>query len=914
MATGGSTAALPINVSLTNIAGQTSPRQVTAKANAGSVSITSSGDLPVKTITALGDVTQGQGSVTLAASTNITGVDSSSYIRANRVSLTATNGSIGSAVAGAALEVDTGFTSDPALRPFGDPAKGVVPKYYYGLSAFSSGDINIVSKSWAAPSAGGHAQGNADGTILANQIVSTGGNVRLTTAGQVLDNNPVEQIDQRTYQQLVGYWNSLGLVAGTQANADKQAATVAAYQQGQTQQYQQYWQMRQMQADHGASYDANFQISYAPGTSQYLALQKYYTDQETAKNNGVAPANLSTLVAADISAFAASQTQLYHQLNASVGGYTSTYQANFQYTASANEAAQLTAGAAWTENELGFSLSAGILKTITDTNPVVKAPNVSGRTVTILADKGVGETVNAASAQPGITILPTNDPAKTLTDAQKVAMATAERSDLVLTVGGIILPANPTPAQLAAYQAAQALGILNTAVQIPLGAKPSDMTPAQQAALQAAAVGLADKTGNRTYLSVLSKRPLNVAVAPTGSLNVTVTVPTSSTLDVGDAYLASAGNVQVGAISVTGETRVLAKGSITDATPNSTITTGNIVLEAANGAIGSPANNPLTLELRPSATITARAQNGVYLLTQSVAGIGSLDANVDTIYSPNVVKLEAKGSIFNANGDNELNILGQAVLLTADTGSIGTFTNRLNVGTNPTGVITATAQFGNVDLYGPAGVSFNIGGVTAGLSAALSAAGDATILGAVVSNGDTVLTSAGTFYVTSTGSVLSTAGMISGNMGALQMLNGATMVAASGSINLATTGDALVTALLAGTSASVTAGGHILAGTDPLRAYDISADSIKLLAGLGIGDETEANDAIAKPPVVTTVANPLILKTNALEATATSGDIDLTVATALKQARLLALNGSINMTVAGPSPPSRSKPIMATSS
>src|SRR5262249_11656905 len=162
-------------------------------------------------------------------------------------------------------------------------------------------------------------------------------------------------------------------------------------------------------------------------------------------NGGVIPADIEARVAADISKQAAADTARYQALNIEVGSLTSTFDSNFSYTATIAERTELTQGAVWSKTALGFSLSAGALKTVTDTNPVIKDPNVSGRTVTILADGGIGESVViAGNPKPGITINPTNDPVRDLTDAQKVALATAERSDLVLTIGGVQLPANAT--------------------------------------------------------------------------------------------------------------------------------------------------------------------------------------------------------------------------------------------------------------------------------------------------------------------------------------------------------------------------------------------------------------------------------------------------------------------------------------
>ncbi|MFV0665890.1 hypothetical protein, partial [Denitromonas sp.] len=86
-------------------------------------------------------------------------------------------------------------------------------------------------------------------------------------------------------------------------------------------------------------------------------------------------------------------------------------------------------GSSWSEHELGIAFSPGLLKETTDTNPVLKDPNVSGINVTLLADQGIGET--------GLTrhIDLTQNPGL-IADDDKVALAAAERSDLTIN-GGI---------------------------------------------------------------------------------------------------------------------------------------------------------------------------------------------------------------------------------------------------------------------------------------------------------------------------------------------------------------------------------------------------------------------------------------------------------------------------------------------
>jgi hypothetical protein len=624
-----------------------------AAAANGVVSVASRGDLNIGTVTAAGSVLAGNGAVNLVANGSIKAASGSSSIQAPRVSLTALNGSIGSTAAGQLLFVNTGFSTDPSLRRFGDPAldNTLDPNPYLGLSATAGGDIGIQSTAWS---------GNADGTMLVDKVLSIGGNVRLKSTGFILDNNPVETVDSRTYAQLLSYWDTLGLLEGSEANADKQELTIKAFENSQTQAYQQYWRIRQTQADGGAAYDANYVYSLDPTSAQYRALLEAYNGDTT-----------------EIDDFETAQTALYHQLNGTVGALTTTYVASYAYEASDTEKTNLTDGAEWTERELAFSLSPGALKTVTATNPVIKDPNVAGRTVTLEATKGIGETIGAGTATPGVQIAGNLDPSA-LTIEQKVALASAERTDIVLNI---------------TYN--------GSVVDVPAWLDFDDLTPTQQAALLAAADHETFNDADIT-ITVLSKRPLNFN-ATTG-VNVAVTDdPTSDPDDdTGKAYLASRTDALLGQIAVKGETRIKTIGSIGNAA-GSSVSTGNLILEAAQGSVGT-SGTPLNLTLPSSSTFTARAQNGVFV---NLTG----DALIDTVYSPGEISIAATGSLLNANSDKLINILGSKVALSAASGTIGSVGQALNVGNGTGGSITASAA-GLIHLYGTATNAFVVKSLT----------------------------------------------------------------------------------------------------------------------------------------------------------------------------------------------------------
>jgi hypothetical protein len=848
-----------------------------AAAANGSVAIETRGTLTVGEITAAGSVDAGAGNITLTALGAIEGFDANALVQAKRVSLVA-GLNIGSVADGGQLHVNTGFTLD---RAFGDPA--VTPSLEinpsYGLSALAGGDIGITSTAWSD---------NADGTMLVDQVVSIGGDVRLVAEGRILDNNPVETIDSRTYDQLLSYWESLGLLAedadrgidGT-VNAEKQAATIEGFERGRTQAYRQYWQLRESQPDGGAAFDPSYAVTVDPSSKLHEALEQQYDSAIRAENPDLTDLEVAVAVAGKIEEYELSQTRIYRDLNSQVGGLTETFDSAFTYTASLDEQAALTRGATWTERQLAFSLSAGALKTVTSTNPVVKDPNVSGRSLTLEAGLGIGETVGAGTSDVGVSIAATIDP-RDLTMSQRIALAAAERSDLQLSVE---------------FEGATVL--------IPLGKNREDMTTTEQAAFDAVldhTIPASDMT-----IVILTKRPLNFN-APDGLDIVVDEAPDGTTLDRGTAHLASRGDGVLGNINVPGETRIKVLGTIVNASSGSAVNTGNLVLEAAQGGIGAginPLNDmpypTLGLALRSGSTLTARAQNGV-----SIDFTG--DALIDTVYSPQTIRLTSDGSILNANGDLLINILGKEVLLEAD-GTIGSTLAALNVGNGIDGGITARAG-GLINLFGSAGHAFVIKEATSDTgSVALTAALEGVIDGDVNAPGRISLSSGLRMVISGNGAVESFADAIEVSGASLKMINGATMMAQLGRVVVDVTGDALVTGIESGVgladAVSITAGGRIFAGTLEDRV-DITAMAtgagVYLRAGLGIGDKTQANekwqdatgDVAGSANLITDTPNPLRLRTNTLDVAA-AGSIYLETLTAITAATIVANPGDIHV-------------------
>ena len=481
----------------------------------------------------LGNVTADHGTVTLSADGNITNAPGASTVRGKRVELTSTNGTLGGDE-NSPLIVETGF-ADLTNATIADKVK-------YGLKASAMGNINIENRKWT----GG---GNAEGNLLIDAVTSTAGDVKLTTPGQMIDNNINEQIDQRTWDQLTNYWDSIQLRAGETTNAEKQEQTITSYAGGKTADYQTYWQLK-AHIVNGA---------YVCTDAEKAALSAQNVDAD---------------------AFAASQKLKYQQLETEgVSSWSGgAYDASFVYTVSEAEKKQLLKGSSWTDRELAISISPGALKELTDTNPIIKEPNVKGKNVTLAAGKGIGSNVSLAGIDA--SILPQN-----LTPEQKVALAAAERADLAI-----------------------------------------------------------DNIGN--IITITQRKPVNIE-AVGGVLNATAGTY---------AYLGSEKTVLLDQITAGAgyDVRLKVGGSILNGdTSNYNVTGQNVILEAANGSIGT---KNAALRLNNDGTLTARAAEDIIVEKDG-------DIQVDTIYSEKDVNLTAAGTIQTAYPTDQVSIMSRSLTL-----------------------------------------------------------------------------------------------------------------------------------------------------------------------------------------------------------------------------------------------------------
>ena len=374
------------------------------------------------------------------------------------------------------------------------------------------------------------------------------------------------------------------------------------------------------------------------------------------------------------------------------------------------------------------------------------------------------------------------------------------------------------------------------------------LTTEQKAALGAAERGDATVAGN--IVTITQPRPVNVTTG-TGALNATA--------GTGLAFIGSEQDLRIDRVSAAGEIRIKTAGSLVDAASTAgaaNVVGGNMILEAANGGIGSipdasgAVSAPLRVSPASGAGVIARAASDIWIETPQ-------DLAADTVYSRGNLRLEAGGSILDFHSaesaitpDN--NLRAGNMTLRALTGTIGTPGNPLDAGVNPDGLITAAATIGKgVYLNGPSGESFNIGSVTSGDAVSLSSATSMKIDGPVTAPGPIGLVSGGTMTMTPRADVHATTLGVFVRGGALTMedatdgVNAARMRVDVGTIDIETVGDARITGIETGNSTEnairvVSTAGRILDNGD--TRLDIIADTppaakLTISGALGIGDD-----------------------------------------------------------------------------
>lgn len=677
--------------------------------------------------------------VVLESAGDIVGRDASALVQARRIDLSSANGSIGrlDALGGDPLRIRSGYTT----------SEDAAVLARHGLSAQARGDINIAN---LADPLAAHIY---TGDLLVVGVESLGGDVRITTTGSVIDNNPFATVDTRTEDELAALWDEMRLrqqpndpITGAARGSDAKAQeAVEAYANGRSNNYRLYWQFRVRQADGGASYDPTFEYALTA------------TEEQALRDTG--------MDAADIAAFADKRTQQYRALHEEVGSYTSTFDEDFDYRSrlSAEEITAITRGSEWTDAQLLLSVGAGLLKEITDTVTTIKAPNVVGRTVTLVAGDDIGR-------YGPDQVIDTIAGIDTLTKAQKAALAAVERGDAIVDDED-----NP---RFVTIRQPQPLNVANR-------------DPDDPATLHATAAGkvFIGSEGSLRIGQVSAGDEVRIKVA--GALHGIDSGASAVHINSGGRIILEAASGGIGG-TLDGDKLFL---------------------------------TPLGIQLSDGAGLIARAGSDIWLAASSglfvdtVFSIG--DVRLDA--SGSILDFQLTENPL----DPDLNILARNVSLNASGGEIGSADNPLDVAlSDEDGRISASTEgFGNgVHLNGTLGKFFNIGAVRSGDAVALSSATFMFIDGRVsgpgpislVAGAQMVLTPFADVHATTLGVFLKARDLLMQDAG--DGIHAAQMRVDVGTIDLRTDGDAVITGIFTGNPTEsailITAGGSVYDGGD----------------------------------------------------------------------------------------------------
>ncbi|HUU83030.1 MAG TPA: hypothetical protein VM243_05950, partial [Phycisphaerae bacterium] len=477
----------------------------------------------------IGTVSTPDGNVYITAESDIVAADENSKITGGLVELTSLTGGIGTA--DLPIVMDSGEAEDDGLR------------------ASAVGDVYLKEE---------------HGDLLLISAESLAGNVTIEVAdGSLLDHNTQQERDTRTETELLGLWNDARLTGDA---ADQSAEdSVTAFEQKKTQEYETYWQYRNVRAvDDGAGgivyeadpYDASFQYRLPDDQRPYYEAEfeaqvreehPDWTDQQVAEE-----------VARRIEGFEDAKTEDFHRIHEELElqGLTDTYDPDYAFTASATEQTEVTDGFLWTVEELKNSIGLGLLKETSDTETRIEAPNAKGDDVTLIAlAGGLGTTAGYVEF-----VFPVTD----LTDDGKIALLAAEKDDLTFydASGNPVDPSDPSAEKLV-------------------------IALREDVDVEAGGVILVEAGGN-VFLG--SEKDLNIDQVLAGE----------------KVRIKGAGGIFD--MAVVGTTNVEAT---------------DLILEAATDSIGS-STDPLSIDLADDSTLTARSGKDIYVTEQ--AGALNVDA------------------------------------------------------------------------------------------------------------------------------------------------------------------------------------------------------------------------------------------------------------------------------------------------
>ena len=251
----------------------------------------------------------------------------------------------------------------------------------------------------------------------------TNGDVWLKVVnGNLVDTNKLQTRDERTYQELLDtVYTRLRLMdeTGAQVKIDHLCQSLVVIK---TQEYRTYWQYRLMQTNPSV-YDSTVVVNLTAAETVWYT--DFYWQQGT--DIGLTGEDLKIFVNNALQTLINTRTEQYRSLHVNYGNLGDSFDPDYQYSLSQTEMDTMKAGVkVWTQAELLQLISGNLLKPVSSTMTDIEDPNIVARNVTL----EVSGTIGSYKSTP--VILPVVDgKLGALTDDQKVALAAAERSDIV---------------------------------------------------------------------------------------------------------------------------------------------------------------------------------------------------------------------------------------------------------------------------------------------------------------------------------------------------------------------------------------------------------------------------------------------------------------------------------------------------
>jgi filamentous hemagglutinin family protein len=508
-----------------------------------------------------------------------------------------------------------------------------------------------------------------EGDAQINRIVSTEGDVVLTVDGALEDHNFNEGLDDDTKEKLLATWDELKLTK--QARVD---VSIEQYKKQKTTQYQNEHRL----SDNGTPFNTN---------------------DDT---------------------------------------YDAGYDPAWQYTLTAAEIKEFNEGV-WTDAELTNAKNINTIAELGKTEILIEEPNISGRNVKIITGAGVGsvmkdEVITAEEIRTGA-----------VTPDQRIAIARAEKDDITIENGNLIVQLkNDVDVQ------AREMVIIQAKDHVYLGAETDVNIDHVQSAngdirlkisgniTNGRNDGGVNLTGNDLILEASaggvgsSGRPLVTDLGNNGVLTARarddVFLEERSGNLTADSIVSRNGMVElsvangsatIGNISAPGDIWLKVAGDIANGRFDEGVNLigDKLIIESSTGSIGTSAN-PLIVDL--TGALTARAGDGIDIRQQ--AG----DMKVDSMYAVHGVRLDAPGSILDANPSGGLNIRAESLSLKAG-GSVGGAGagEALEIGLDPQGMLSAETG-GSIFINSPT-TSLSTGHISAGGNIVLAGGDDIVV-------------------------------------------------------------------------------------------------------------------------------------------------------------------------------------------